>query len=157
MKKVAALLVLALAAFALVACGGDDDDTTTTAPTTTETSGEAAGGGEAADGEAGAGGGAGGGVSTIRLEAVPDTGLAYTTDQVSASAGDITIDFVNPQTLTHDVAVEDNAGNQLGKTDLIADSSTSVTLEDVKPGNYTFYCTVPGHREGGMEGTLTVK
>ena len=28
---------------------------------------------------------------------------------------------------------------------------------DLKPGTYTYYCTHPGHRAGGMEGKLTVK
>jgi plastocyanin len=146
MKKLAALLVLALASAALVACGGDDSTTTTA----TETSG-----GAAAEGGKEAGGGEGGG-SAVEFEADPDGELAYTTTEASAKAGKVTIDFNNPQGLTHDVAIEDSSGEEVGKTDLIASEETSTTV-DLKPGTYTFYCSVPGHREAGMEGTLTVK
>ena len=68
----------------------------------------------------------------------------------------MTVDFNNPQPLTHDVAIEDSSGEDVGKTELIAEGSDST---DGRPqtGQYTFYCTVPGHREAGMEGTLTVK
>lgn len=152
MKKVVALLALALAAVALVACGGDDDEETTTSGTTTEAPSEAGGAAGGAAKEGGAGGG-----SVLKIAAVPDTGLEYTTDEATAEAGDLTVEFENPQTLTHDVAIEDENGNQVGKTELIADSSTSADIGNVKPGTYTFYCTVPGHREAGMEGTLTVK
>ena len=149
MKKTAALFALVLASVALVACGGDDDN-----GTTTQTSNGAANG--AATGGATGGGQATAG-ETINLEADPDGQLAYTTDTLSAKAGNITIAFDNPASITHDVAVDDAGGNELGKSDLIAQDTTTLVLENVKPGSYTFYCTVPGHKEAGMEGTLTVR
>jgi len=147
MNKVAALLALALAAAALVACG--DDDGTTTTPTTEP-------GAETKNGAAAGGGGAPGGGSTLQFEADPDGAIAYTTDQATAEAGKVTIDFKNPQALAHDVAIEAASGEDVGKTDIITESSASTTV-NLKPGKYTFYCTVPGHREAGMDGTLTVK
>jgi plastocyanin len=150
MKKLAAFLVLALAAVALVACGGSDNSTTTT------TSGGEAAGGAAAESTEKSGGSESGGGSTVKFEADPEGALAYTTTEASAKAGKVTIDFNNPQGLTHDVAIEDSSGKEVGKTELIAEEETSATV-NLKPGTYTYYCTVPGHREAGMEGTLVVK
>lgn len=146
MKKLAILLVLALTSAALVACGGSDNATTTTT---------AAEGGKAnpapESGKEATGGG-----STVEFEADPEGNLAYTTTEASAKAGKVTIDFNNPQSLTHDVAIEDSGGKTVAQTDLIGNEETSTTA-NLKPGTYTFYCSVPGHREAGMEGTLTVK
>jgi plastocyanin len=147
MKKLAALLVLALASVALVACGSNSDSTSTS-------SGEEANGGAAA--ESGKESGGEGGGSTVSFEADPSGELAYTTTKASAKAGEVTVDFNNPQSLTHDVAIEDSSGKEVGKTELIGEGETSTTV-NLKPGTYTYYCTVPGHREAGMEGTLTVK
>lgn len=154
MKKVAALLALALAAFALVACGGDDSDTTATGGGETTQEAETGGGQENAGGgsnEAGGGGGA-----TLSFEADPDGALAYTTTEATTKAGKVTLELDNPQSLTHDVAIEDSSGKEVGATELIADASDSTTV-NLKPGTYTFFCSVPGHREAGMEGTLTVE
>jgi plastocyanin len=151
MKKVAALLALALAAVALVACG-DDDGTTTTSETGAETTTETGGG--KAGGNGGGSGGAGG--ATLSFEADPGGALAYTTTEASSKAGEVTVEFDNPQSTSHDVAFEDSGGSEVGGTELITDGSTSTTV-DFKPGEYTFFCTVPGHREGGMEGTLNVE
>lgn len=151
MKKLAALLTLALASVALVACGGDDDDNGTTTQTSEATNG-AATGGVAAGGDRQAASG-----ETISLEADPDGQLAYTTDTLSARAGNVTIAFDNPASITHDVAVNDSGGNEIGKSDLIAQDTTTLVLENMRPGSYTFYCTVPGHEEAGMKGTLTVR
>lgn len=150
MKQVAALLALALASIALVACGGGGSSNT--GETTTgeaETTSEAKAGGAAKE-ESGGGG------STVSFEADPQGALAYTTTEASAKAGSVTIDFNNPQALTHDVAIESSSGEEVGATELISEGEDSTTV-DLKPGTYHFYCTVPGHREAGMEGTLVVK
>jgi plastocyanin len=144
MKNLDALLVLALASFALVACGSDDNTTTSTT----------SGGNANAAPESGKEGGGGG--STLDFEADPGGELAYTTTKASTQAGTVTVDFKNPQGLQHDVAIEGSGGEEVGKTDVIGEGETSTTV-DLKPGSYTFYCSVPGHREAGMEGTLTVK
>lgn len=152
MKRVAVLLVLVLASAALVACGDDDDEGTTTTETATEeTNGAAAGGEKAGEEEGGKAGG-----SALEIEAGPDTGLAYTSDEETAEAGEVTIEFTNAQSLAHDVAIEGPEGEQIGKTEVITDGEDSTTVE-LEPGEYAYYCTVPGHREAGMEGTLTVE
>ena len=154
MKKVAALLVLALASFALVACGGSSDEGSSES-TSTEASKESTSGAAANEGAAGAGE-AGGTAETLEFEADPEGSLAYTTTEASAKAGEVEIDFNNPQALQHDVAIENSKGEVVGQTELI-DSGSDSTTAKLKPGTYTFFCTVPGHREAGMEGTLTVE
>jgi plastocyanin len=151
MKKVAALLALALASVALVACGSSDSSssTTTTSSGGESTSGAAAGGGSKEEG-------GGGAASSVKFEADPNGELAFTSDTATAKAGEVTVEFNNPQALTHDVQIEDSSGKEVGGTELIASGSDSTTV-DLKPGTYTFFCSVPGHREAGMEGKLTVK
>src|SRR5665811_1803815 len=132
MKKLAALLALALASLAFVACGGSDSTTTAATSSGSETSGGAAAeGGEKTGGKEGGGGG-----STVDFETDPEGSLAYTTTEASVKTGKVTIDFNNPQGLTHDVAIEDASGETVGKTDLIAGEETSATV-DLKPGKYT--------------------
>jgi uncharacterized cupredoxin-like copper-binding protein len=93
--------------------------------------------------------------TTLKLAANPAGQLAYDTKQLSAKAGKVTIDMSNASPIEHDVAVAQGSA-VLGQTPVFTGGSKSVTLS-LKPGAYTFYCTVPGHRQAGMEGTLTVK
>jgi plastocyanin len=58
--------------------------------------------------------------------------------------------------LGHNMTVESAAGKVEGSTPTFSDASKSVTL-NLKPGTYKFFCSVPGHRQAGMEGTLTVQ
>jgi plastocyanin len=144
MKKLSlALSVLALAAFGLAACGDDDEDTDATTEATTETTTAAGGGG---------GGGAGG---TVSFTADSGGALAYEEDSASVPAGEVTIEFDNPSSTPHDVVIEDSGG-EVARTDVISGDTTSTSAE-LAAGEYTFYCSVDGHRTAGMEGTLTVE
>jgi plastocyanin len=91
---------------------------------------------------------------TVKLAADP-TQIAYTSKALSSKPGKVTIDLTNPAAIQHDVAIA-KGSQQLVKAPLVSNGSTSVTA-DLAPGKYVFYCTVPGHRQAGMQGTLTVK
>jgi plastocyanin len=138
------LIVGALAVVGLAACGSSSNDNSTSvasAPTNTAATG---------------GGAAGGGGSTVDISTPSGSDLAFDQKTASAKAGNVTIDFDNKQPLQHDVAVADSSGKVLGQTDLVSSGTANATV-NLQPGTYTFYCTVPGHRDAGMEGTLTVK
>ena len=139
MKKLTALLAIcALVPLTLAACGDDEDETTaeTTAEETTADTG-------------------GGGGEAVPVSAVADGSFAFEEETLEAAAGPATFEFDNPASLGHDFCLEQD-GSEVGCTDTISEDST--TLEaDLEPGEYTYYCSVSGHREGGMEGTLTVE
>ena len=145
------LLAMALAALALTvgACGDDDEDSGdagTTETTTTEaappatTEAEPSGGGEATE---------------LVNDADPSGQLKFEKDTLEAPAGKVTITMNNPSDLPHAIEIEGNGVEEEGET--VDKGGKSVVTAELKPGEYEFYCPVPGHEEGGMKGTLTVK
>lgn len=164
MKKLVPLFALLLAAFALAACGGGDSTTGGTSPAAgaveeAEEKAEEAGEGaeeKAEEAKKEAEGGSAGSASAVDIEADPSGNLAFTSDQATAKAGEVTIDFTNSSPIPHDVRIEDESGEELGGTEVFAEGSESAEVE-LEPGTYTYFCSVPGHRQAGMEGTLTVK
>jgi plastocyanin len=85
----------------------------------------------------------------------PSGQLAYLVSTATAPAGKLTIDSTNKATTPHDIAIKGGGANAVGK--VVSGGATSTISVDLKPGDYTFYCTVPGHEEAGMKGTLKVK
>ena len=148
MKKLALTFGLAaVASLALVACGRSSSSSTSTATTTAASSG---GGG-------GSSSGGGGASSSVSLAADPSQ-IAYDTTSLSAKAGNVTIDFNNPNSaLGHDVCVQDPNGKKLGCSQVVTGGKTTLDLSNLKSGSYTFYCSVDSHEAAGMKGTLTVQ
>jgi plastocyanin len=85
-----------------------------------------------------------------------DGSLVYQPDGLEAKPGNLTITYDNPSPVPHSIAVATSNGNVLGETQPAAGGNQTLQLTDLAPGKYVFYCTVPGHREAGMEGDLTV-
>ena len=126
-----ALAVLALAG----ACGG----------------GGSSGG---ADTSGGGGGGGGGGGQVVEID-VASSGFAYTESTATATAGHVVLKSMNPQGTGHDISLKGNGVDEHG--DVVQDGGVStIDIADLKPGTYTYYCSVPGHEAAGMKGTLTV-
>jgi plastocyanin len=83
------------------------------------------------------------------------TGLNFEFADAEAPAGPLTIESVNEQPVPHNIAVDGGGVDEVG--DVVQDGGTSTVEVDLEPGEYAFYCSVPGHREGGMEGVLTIE
>jgi plastocyanin len=92
--------------------------------------------------------------TSLKLAANPKGLLSFDSKQLSAKAGSVTITFANASPIEHDVTVSQGA-TVLAATPIFTGGSKTLTI-NLKPGTYTFYCSVPGHRQAGMEGTLKV-
>jgi plastocyanin len=141
------LLALLTGAIALAGCGGSkstsSSESTPAAPATAATTQSTAAAPPAASGE-------------LSLAADPEGQLKYDKTALAAKAGSVAIDFTNSASLEHNVTVESSSGTVVGATPTFQGGSKTLKLT-LKAGTYKFYCSVPGHRQAGMEGTLVVK
>jgi plastocyanin len=95
--------------------------------------------------------------SALAVTSPDDGGLIFEPGGLETTAGNVTITYSNPSPVPHSLAVESADGNVLGETEVFSGGEQEVTIDALAPGEYVFFCTVPGHREGGMEGDLTVQ
>jgi plastocyanin len=143
-----------LTAGVLVAGCGSSSSSTTSATESTASSTTAsttAAGSSSAPGAASTGA-----AQVVKLAADPSGGLSYNTTTLTAHPGKVTIEFTNSAPLEHNVTVASGSGTTEGATPTFSGGAKSLTL-NLKAGTYTFFCSVPGHRQAGMQGTLTVK
>ena len=98
----------------------------------------------------------------LQIAASPTGQLAYVTNKATGKPGAALVEMPNNSGVTHNIAIEEGAhgatpaGAVLGASPLISKGTATVKVT-LKPGTYTFFCQVPGHRAAGMYGTLIVK
>jgi plastocyanin len=147
------LLAVAGAAILIAGCGKSNTSTSATAPAETTPATPSA---EPSSTSTAPAGESSSGSSSLSLAANTEGQLKYDKTSLSAKAGKVSIDFTNSSPIPHDVTVESSSGSRLGGTPTFNGGSKTLSLT-LKPGTYKFFCSVPGHRQAGMEGTLTVK
>jgi len=109
----------------------------------------AAGGGSASTG---GGTGKANAQNVVDNPADPTGQLAYKYKSLTAKPGKVTLESTNDSSVPHDISLQ---GGPQGKQ--VSGGQTSRIVVNLKPGSYTFYCSVPGHEQAGMKGTLSVK
>jgi uncharacterized cupredoxin-like copper-binding protein len=135
---ITAVLVLVAVSMAVVTSGGSTEKATAE-PVAKE-------GREAASGS---------GTSSLKEEADPEGQLSFTTKDLSAKTGTVTVSFGNSSPLPHNFTIAQGT-KVLGATPTFQGGTKTLALK-LAPGTYVFYCSVPGHRQAGMEGKLDVR
>jgi plastocyanin len=135
MKRLSILGATAL--LALAGCGSSSDNNSTSTGSSGGTS---------------TGAPSGGGGQQLTL-AADQSQLKFNTNKLTAKAGKVTITMTNPSPLQHDISIK---GGVNAKGEIVGQGGKSVVTADLKPGKYTFYCSVDGHEAAGMNGELDV-
>jgi mono/diheme cytochrome c family protein len=89
---------------------------------------------------------------TLQIDADPNGQLAFVTNAATGTPGQITVKMANKSGTPHDIVIDGK-----GKGEVVDNGGVSQFEADFAAGSYTFYCSVPGHRQAGMQGKLTVK
>jgi plastocyanin len=149
MSKLSLMAAVAALAVGVAACGGSSSSSSSASSPASSTSGA-----QASSSAAAPAGSAKGGLS---IAADPGGALKFTKKTLSAKAGKVTVDFSNMSSTGHNFTIQKGAsGAVVGATPTFSGGSKTLSV-NLKPGTYTFFCSVPGHRAAGMVGTLTVK
>lgn len=148
-KTSTAAVAAALAALILSACGGSTKTSHPSSPSapTTSTPAPTASSPSSSTATAGA----------LSVAADPSGQLKFTKSSLTAKAGKVTIKFTNDTPVAHNLTIQQGTGGPvIGATPTFMGGSKTLTVT-LKSGTYTYYCSVPGHRDAGMHGTLTVR
>lgn len=97
------------------------------------------------------GGGGGGSSDAPSTVDVTLADFSIDPDEMTIAEGG-TLNLTNAGGVQHDIVVDGAQSDMLD-----AGATGSLELSTVDPGTYTAYCSVPGHREAGMEATVTVE
>ena len=93
---------------------------------------------------------------TLDLTSPEDGALVFEPTALEGPTGEISLEYTNPSEVPHNIAIEAE-GETLAESETVTGGDAAEATASLEPGEYVFFCAIPGHREAGMEGTLTVE
>ena len=85
---------------------------------------------------------------------VSETEFKITMPKTTLAAGSYSFEVANDGKIDHDLVIQGNGVDE--KTPTIAPGKSATLNVDLKPGTYDVYCSIPGHKQAGMDLKLTV-
>ena len=146
MPRIATVAALLITALGVTACGSSSSSSSSSASSSS-----------AAPAASSSTSAAPGSSSAPAVQADPSGQLKFDTASLTATAGTVHLTFTNHAPVGHNLTLVKGSGSTvIAATPTFTGGSRTLTAK-LTPGTYTYFCSVPGHRMGGMQGTLTVK
>jgi cytochrome c oxidase subunit 2 len=146
------LALVAISSLVLAACGDTDDTTSADMPMSDSGMDGTMGGGMDHEGTMGHDESSPVADGARRIE-VTATSFEFDPDEITITAGEDVAIVLTSDDLLHDFTIDELDAHVAAD----ADETNEGGLRADEPGRYTYYCTVEGHRDAGMEGTLIVE
>ena len=159
MPRIAAVAVLIMIALGVTACGSSSSSSSSAAaaPAASSASTSSAAPASSSESASSSGAAASGSSSAPAVQADPSGQLKFNPTSLTATAGTVHITFTNHAPEAHNLTLIKGSGSTVvAATPTFTGGSRTLSAK-LSPGTYTYFCSVPGHRAGGMQGTLTVK
>ncbi len=93
-------------------------------------------------------------MQTFQLEAAPNGALRFSIKSLKATSDHVQLLLTNASKVPHNIAVKGHGVDRKGR--VVSGGAESRLDLNLKPGTYEFYCSVDGHEQAGMKGTLIV-
>jgi nitrite reductase (NO-forming) len=158
-KTITLLALAVLAAALLVGCAQDSTDTSSDNPEMQKQVMEEQSGSASTNPtrESSTGTKSGTAGNRFSLVANPSGELKWQPTTLKGEAGNVTISLTNESPVEHDVALAGSGGKILGQSKKVTKGSADLKIKDLKAGTYQYFCTIPGHKQAGMVGELTIR
>jgi plastocyanin len=95
-------------------------------------------------------------LGTLPITAAPTGGLSYAPSTISVRTGLYDLTLTDGSQAQHTLYFDDPATLWPGVTVNDLGETKTARVFFGQPGDYTFYCAIPGHRAAGMQGVVHV-